>query len=138
MSIFSLNEKQLYKKESSEYTDIDRTNIHSHCGCTDCNNYDTEAESDEQIKRIMYFEKIYDELHKSFKDDPKAFTESEEIQNKVDKLVKYYESPLWLSDFESDERGELPKELKRGVLSEDGVYLLLESITEYIKASGNI
>ena len=33
----------------------------------------------------------------------------------------------WLKDFEADERGKLPKNMPRGVLSEDGLYNLLES-----------
>ena len=40
-------------------------------------------------------------------------------------LKEYMESGLWLSDYEADERGELPPELKRGVLSQDGLYDLL-------------
>ena len=47
-------------------------------------------------------------------------------QENIQKLTNYYESPDWRSDFESDERGELPKGLKRGVLSEDGIYNLIE------------
>ena len=45
-------------------------------------------------------------------------------------LTSYYESGQWLQDFEADERGELPKNLKRGVLSEDGVYNLLSEFKE--------
>lgn len=40
-------------------------------------------------------------------------------------LTEYYESGLWLKDYELDEKGLLPKELKRGVLSQDGLYNLL-------------
>ena len=43
-------------------------------------------------------------------------------------LKEYYESGLWLSDYEADERGELPADLKRGVLSQDGLYNLLNDI----------
>ena len=42
-----------------------------------------------------------------------------------DLLAGYMESGLWLSDYMADERGELPRDLKRGVLSEDGLYNLL-------------
>ena len=49
-------------------------------------------------------------------------------QENIQKLTNYYESPDWRSDFESDEHGELPKGLKRGVLSEDGIYNLLIEI----------
>lgn len=40
-------------------------------------------------------------------------------------LMDYYENGAWMEDYERDERGELPAELKRGVLSEDAVYNLL-------------
>ena len=33
----------------------------------------------------------------------------------------------WKKDFEDDEKGLLPKELKRGVLSEDGIYNLRDA-----------
>lgn len=42
-------------------------------------------------------------------------------------LDKYYHSSLWMSDFEADEAGELPAELPRGVLSEDGIDHVLEA-----------
>lgn len=43
------------------------------------------------------------------------------------RLTDYYGS-LWRYDFELDEKGSLPPELKRGVLSQDGVYNLLDEI----------
>lgn len=41
-------------------------------------------------------------------------------------LEAYYTSPAWRTDFEADEAGLLPPDLKRGVLSEDGIYNLVE------------
>lgn len=43
-------------------------------------------------------------------------------------LAAYYESADWRQDFEDDEAGKLPSpdELPRGVLSEDGIFDLLE------------
>ena len=41
-------------------------------------------------------------------------------------LEAYYTSSAWRTDFEADEAGLLPPDLKRGVLSEDGIYNLLE------------
>ena len=52
----------------------------------------------------------------------------ERIRDMLDELSFYYENGLWLRDFEADERGELPKKLKRGVLSEDGLYNLFSEI----------
>ena len=40
-------------------------------------------------------------------------------------LTEYYESGQWLRDYELDETGALPRDLKRGVLSEDGLYDLI-------------
>lgn len=43
----------------------------------------------------------------------------------VKELAAYYESDLWRRDFEADSAGKLPCDLKRGILSEDGIYNLL-------------
>ena len=51
-------------------------------------------------------------------------------------LEEYYQSPLWRSDFEADEAGELPADLKRGVLSEDGVFNVLEEYRERMRKDG--
>ena len=45
-------------------------------------------------------------------------------------LEEYYQSPLWRSDFEADEAGELPADLPRGVLSEDALYNALAEYEE--------
>jgi hypothetical protein len=50
------------------------------------------------------------------------------LQEKIEILIQYYESEQWKNDYSADERGELPADLKRGVLSEDGVYNLLNDI----------
>ena len=49
----------------------------------------------------------------------------EEIQDKYYELANYYGSVQWMDDYESDEEGELPADLKRDVLSEDAVYNLI-------------
>ena len=36
----------------------------------------------------------------------------------------------WRADYEADERGEIPPRVKRGVLSQDGLYDLLEKEKE--------
>ena len=47
------------------------------------------------------------------------------VREKLHLLTRYYDSGEWLQDYERDERGELPAGLKRGVLSQDGLYDLL-------------
>ena len=48
------------------------------------------------------------------------------------------QSSLWLSDFEADEAGELPEDLCRGVLSEDGIYNVLEEYEEQKEMDGTV
>lgn len=50
-------------------------------------------------------------------------------QKDIQALEEYYQTS-WLSDFEADERGELPDDLRRGVLSEDALYDLLHEADE--------
>ena len=47
---------------------------------------------------------------------------SKMLQDKIEVLKEYYQSGLWLQDYECDERGELPENLKRGILSQDALY----------------
>ena len=43
-------------------------------------------------------------------------------------LINYYEGGQWLADFQADEQGMLPHDLKRGILSEDGFYNFLTEL----------
>ena len=69
------------------------------------------------------------------RDTAKSPEEREEIMHKAEngspellrQLSDYYGSSAWKRDFAADEAGLLPKSLKRGVLSEDGIHDLLES-----------
>ena len=76
-------------------------------------------------ERVSFFEAIYDELSAA------AFKKeglSENLQNKMKLLEEYYTSGEWRADYEADEAGEFPPELKRGVLSQDAVYDLLTEL----------
>ena len=48
-----------------------------------------------------------------------------EEQQAIAALSDYYGSDEWKQDFADDEAGLLPADLKRGVLSEDGIWNLL-------------
>ena len=52
------------------------------------------------------------------------------IQEDLRTLEEYYGSPIWKEDFEADEAGLLPNDLKRGVLTEDGIDDVLEQNAE--------
>ena len=68
----------------------------------------------DRIERVEKYERLFDEALNSR--DP----------DKMDLLEAYYTSGEWREDYEADERGELPPDLKRGVLSQDALYDLLE------------
>lgn len=78
-----------------------------------------------RVKRIRRMEMNLDESQKAMEKLAAAMDQYEAVQEKYYKLARYYGSSLWLEDYEADEAGQLPSELKRGVLSEDGVYNLL-------------
>lgn len=59
--------------------------------------------------------------------------EFKEFQPEIQKLEDYYASPQWKKDFAMDEAGLFPAELKRGVLSEDGIYNILERNKEMLE-----
>ena len=78
-----------------------------------------------QIERIKQMEQYLDDSYDAVRALSEALNRYEAIQKSLEKLSAYYGSTLWMKDFEDDENGKLPKDLKRGVLSEDAVYDLL-------------
>ena len=52
-------------------------------------------------------------------------TRYKDMKADYEALDWYMRSGQWKKDFEMDEKGRLPKDLKRGVLSEDGLYEVL-------------
>ncbi|MBR0139778.1 MAG: DUF4298 domain-containing protein [Firmicutes bacterium] len=98
----------------------------------------------DQIERIKKMEKLMDGVGAAVSDMNRALDDFEGILDAVASLEAYYSGEDWMKDFEADEAGELPKDLKRGVLSEDGLFDLLdeekqvfvrmmELCTEYLK-----
>ena len=79
----------------------------------------------EQIERIQYFESLMDRVAPALGNLEEALDAFDGIQDDVRELAAYYESDDWREDFEADEAGKLPRDLKRGVLSEDGLYDIL-------------
>jgi len=79
----------------------------------------------EQIERIQHFEMLLDRVAPVLGNLEEALDAFEGIQEAVQELAAYYEDDDWREDFEADEAGRLPADLKRGVLSEDGIYDVL-------------
>ena len=79
----------------------------------------------EQIERIKHFEMLLDRVAPVLGNLEDALDAFDGIQDAVKELSAYYESDEWRDDFEADEARKLPMDLKRGVLSEDGLYDVL-------------
>ena len=63
---------------------------------------------------------------------PESIKDNVSIKLKIVELESYQDSGRWLLDYECDERGELPSDLKRGVLSEDMLYNLLCDVRQWM------
>ena len=77
------------------------------------------------ISRITKMEKIFDDLKFSFEKSKEEFYKNKNLQKKLKSLTNYYENGKWLKDYQLDEENLLPKNLKRGILSQDGFYNFL-------------
>lgn len=84
----------------------------------------------QSILRIRTAEQDFDLLQQAWHQDPAGFFTHPALQTALQRLADYYGSPLWRSDYALDEQGLLPPDLKRGVLSEDGVYNFLSELQQ--------
>lgn len=76
----------------------------------------------EQIERIMAMEQRLDRAVLAVQRLSAALDEYVKAQADIAELEAYYVSDEWKRDFEA----QWPKDLKRGVLSEDAIWNLLE------------
>ena len=98
----------------------------------------------EQIERITRMEQCLDQLTEAAQGLAAALDRYAEAQTAAQALGAYLSSGEWRKDYEADEAGRLPEDLKRGVLSQDGVWnvlgdcheldiRMLETVTEHLK-----
>lgn len=78
-----------------------------------------------QKERIEQMENLFDQSNEVIQRLRQAIDDFSALQPTIDELDNYYKTK-WRTDFEADEKGKLPADLKRGVLSEDGLWDLLE------------
>ena len=87
----------------------------------------------EQIERIKQMEMRMERAAKAVMELSAALENYEAVQEDISALEQYYGSEAWKQDFAADEAGLLPADLKRGVLSEDGIWNLLSDARELDK-----
>ena len=79
----------------------------------------------EQLERIRHMERLFDFVLEAMKESPMSHDKYVKAKEAITTLSTYYGSDEWRKDYADDEAGLLPKDLKRGVLSEDGIWNLL-------------
>ena len=81
------------------------------------------------IKRIKIMELYFDTVTAAFEIDKELLNDGP-IGEMLSVLLNYYEGGQWLEDYQADEQGMFPKELKRGILSQDGFYNFLSELND--------
>ena len=87
-------------------------------------------------QHIYTMESILDKATQMMDALEKKISEYEAFQTEIQKLKAYYTSRQWKDDLAMDEAGKFPEKLKRGVLSEDGIWNMLERNKELLERIG--
>ena len=91
---------------------------------------------DENTARIEKMEHAADEAEQLMRSCPESG--ADRIRDLLGEIEAYYTGDDWKQDFADDEAGLLPDTLKRGVLSEDRIYNLLEEYRSGEREQGGI
>ena len=81
-----------------------------------------------QIERISHYEDELNRLSAAVRSLDAALDTFSETAELASDLDAYMGSEEWWQDFEDDEAGRLPSDLRRGVLSEDALY---DALSDY-------
>lgn len=85
------------------------------------------------MMRIKEMEQCLDQATAALAQAEAALKAFKAAQPAIAMLAAYLGSDDWRKDLAADERGLLAPDLKRGVLSEDGIWNLLESNRELLQ-----
>lgn len=85
-----------------------------------------------QTERIREMEQLLDVASAALQQLSAAVDRYTAAQEAISKLSAYYGSQEWKQDLAADEAGRLPQGMKRGVLSEDGIWNLLDDNKELL------
>ncbi len=91
-----------------------------------------------RIERVTHYENLMREAEEKLAAFETALAEFARAQKSLKKLDSYLRSKEWMKDFEASESGKLPADLACGVLSEDGIFNLLEKNRELLEEACNI
>ncbi|MBQ7690134.1 MAG: DUF4298 domain-containing protein [Muribaculaceae bacterium] len=80
----------------------------------------------DQIQRIQHMETLLRQATQAVEQLQAALDRYQAARQAITQLADYYTSPQWRRDYEADEAHRLPQDLKRGVLSQDTIWNLLD------------
>ena len=86
----------------------------------------------EATERVRLMEMYFDKLLGAVNTDPDLLKSDDTVKEMLNKLKEYFESGMWLEDYELDEKGLSPEGLKRGVLSQDALYDFFENVNDVL------
>ena len=85
---------------------------------------DSPAVKKQVMDRVQWMEHCFDLLSHTFTTMPSA-CDRRWFRELLAILIRYYEGGQWMIDYTLDENGYFPREMKRGILSQDAVYHFL-------------
>lgn len=85
---------------------------------------------EEAVERIRVMESYLNKATELLNKEKHDSDEKESLVLCLSELDNYYTSEAWKFDFKLDELGKLPDDLKRGVISEDGISNILDRYDE--------
>ena len=91
-----------------------------------------------RVERITYYENLMKAALEALEKYEAALEGFTAAQSGIEELEQYLGSREWRRDFEACEKGNLPPDLPCGVLSEDGIFNLLEKNKELKEESEKI
>ena len=95
-------------------------------------------QNQELLTRVREMEDRYDEVTRVLAGLDEAISEFKDYKSDLMALREYMESGQWKADFEADEAGQIPAEVKKGVLSEDGLYELLQGADKILRLAREV
>ena len=86
--------------------------------------------SEKTVERVKKMEEILDKVTPKVNAFEESLANFKSAFEDIKVLNEYYKKE-WKEDYEADEQGKIPKDLKRGVLSQDTLFDLLGKINEF-------
>jgi len=87
-----------------------------------------------QIDRIQRMEQNLNDATAALQQLSDGLAAYSAVRPQLEELSAYLSGGQWLEDYEADEANLLPRDLKRGVLSQDALYQLLAEYDQLLIA----